>query len=136
MKQNRISPKNIISLKPWEIFVFGSNLSGFHGAGAAKIAMGWGAKWGKAQGLCGNTYAIPTKSYFAKESLSLEHIKTNINFFLSEAKSYFEYNFMVTEIGCGLAGYTPKDIAPLFKGAIDIGNIFLPETFWNELLLL
>ncbi len=136
MKQNRISPKNIISLKPWEIFVFGSNLSGFHGAGAAKIALGWGAVWGHAKGLQGNTYAIPTKNYFAKESLSLEHIQLHINVFLLETKSLPKHTFLVTEIGCGLAGYTPKDIAPLFKGAIDINNIFLPETFWNELLLL
>lgn len=136
MINNKISPKNITSLKPWEVFVFGSNLSGFHGKGAAYTALGWGAVWGKGIGLFGNTYAIPTKTYFAMESLSIDEIKIYVDLFIREAISYNKYKFLVTEIGCGLACYTPKDIAPLFEGAINIDNILLPETFWNELLLL
>jgi len=120
-----ISPKWINSLNENEIFVFGSNLAGFHGGGAAELAMEWGAVWGQGVGLQGKTYAIPTMFK------TVEEMKPYIDKFLEFAKSHPELKFLVTEIGCGIAGFTPKDIAPFFKAVIDDGieNVYLPETF-------
>jgi hypothetical protein len=121
----RISPRWINSLNDSEIFVFGSNLSGFHGGGAAALAMKWGAIWGQGNGLQGKTYAIPTMFAAAEE------IKPYVDEFLSFAETHPELKFLVTEIGCGIAGFTPEEIAPLFKRAIDedIENVYLPESF-------
>jgi len=120
-----ISPKWIKSLSENEIFVFGSNLAGFHGGGAAELAMEWGAIWGQAVGLQGKTYAIPTMFK------SVEEMKPYIDEFLIFAKAHPELKFLVTELGCGIAGFTPKDVAPLFKAVIDenIENVYLPERF-------
>jgi hypothetical protein len=120
-----ISPKWIRSLDEDEIFVFGSNLAGFHGGGAAELAMEWGAVWGQGVGLQGKTYAIPTMFKTAEE------MKPYIDEFLAFAKTHPELKFLVTEIGCGIAGFTPKDIAPFFKAAIDenMENVHLPESF-------
>jgi hypothetical protein len=109
-----------------EIFVFGSNLAGFHGGGAAELAMDWGAVWGQGVGLQGQTYAIPTMFD------TTEKIKPFVDEFLTFAKAHPELKFLVTEIGCGIAGFTPEDIAPLFKQAIDedIENVYLPESFF------
>jgi len=125
----RTSPKWIKSLNENEIFVFGSNLAGFHGGGAAELAMEWGAVWGQGVGLQGKTYAIPTMFQTAEE------MKPYIDNFLAFAKSRPELKFLVTEIGCGIAGFTPKDIAPFFKAAIEdkIENVYLPETFFSAL---
>ncbi|MDR2064359.1 MAG: hypothetical protein LBP85_01410 [Prevotellaceae bacterium] len=122
---NKISPKWIKSLQEKEIFVFGSNISGFHGGGAARLAMKWGAVWGQGVGLQGQTYAIPTMFDTAAE------IKPYIDEFLVFAKMNPELKFLVTEIGCGIAGFSAKDIAPLFKPVIDenIENVYLPECF-------
>lgn len=127
MNENRISPKWIKHLEENEIFVFGSNLEGKHGGGAAKLAMNWGAVWGKGVGLYGQTYAIPTMQG------GVETIKPYIDEFIDFAKKHPELKFLVTEIGCGIAGFTVSEIAPLFKDAIDQENIFLPERFYNEL---
>lgn len=127
----RITPNNITSLKENEIFVFGSNESGRHGKGAAKTALGWGAKWGQGTGLQGKTYGIPTKDHSVRVVLSLNKIKYHIDNFIEFAKNNNSSKFLVTEIGCGLAGYKPKDIAPLFECAKDIENIHLPERFWK-----
>ena len=127
MNENRISPKWIKHLEENEIFVFGSNLEGKHGGGAAKLAMDWGAVWGKGVGLYGQTYAIPTMQG------GVETIKPYIDEFIDFAKKHPELKFLVTEIGCGIAGFTVSEIAPLFKDAIDQENIFLPERFYNEL---
>jgi len=128
MNTKRISPKWISRLEKDEIFVFGSNLSGFHGGGAAALAMNWGAIWGQGVGLQGQTYAIPTMQG------GVETIKPYVDEFLDFAKQHQELKFLVTEIGCGIAGFTPQEIAPLFKTAIDedIKNIYLPESFYNE----
>ena len=115
-----------------EIFVFGSNEAGRHGKGAAKTALRFGAKNGVGIGLHGNTYAIPTKDDKIK-TLSISKITRYVNTFIAFAKEHRELNFMVTEIGCGLAGYEAKDIGPLFKDAIDVDNISLPVSFWNVL---
>jgi hypothetical protein len=127
MTTKRTSPEWIRSLEKDEIFVFGSNLAGFHGGGAAELAMDWGAIWGQGVGLQGQTYAIPTMFRAA------EQIKPYVDEFLTFAKEHPELKFLVTEIGCGIAGFTPEDIAPLFKQAIDedIENVYLPESFFG-----
>lgn len=108
-----------------DIFVFGSNLSGIHGAGAAKFAReNHGAILGKGTGLQGNSYAIPTKDWQIK-TLPLSNIKPFVDEFLVFASQHPEMRFNVTRIGCGLAGYTDKDIAPMFRGAPE--NCTLPE---------
>jgi len=123
-----ISPKWIKSLGENEIFVFGSNLAGFHGGGAAELSMEWGAVWGQAVGLQGKTYAIPTMFKTA------EDMKPYVDEFLVFAKAHPELRFLVTELGCGIAGFTPKEVAPLFKAVIDenIENVYLPERFVLE----
>ncbi|MDR1517187.1 MAG: hypothetical protein LBS52_03665 [Dysgonamonadaceae bacterium] len=119
------SPNWISSLADNEIFVFGSNLNGFHGGGAARLALKWGAVWGQGIGLQGQTYAIPTMQG------GVETIKPHVDEFIAFARSHPELKFLVTEIGCGIAGFTPDEIAPLFRAAIDedAANIYLPESF-------
>lgn len=130
----RITPENITGLKDNEVFVFGSNLSGRHGKGAAKTALGWGAKWGQASGIQGKTYGIPTKDASIRRTLTIDEIRPFVVDFISWAKHHTGNIFYVTEIGCGLAGYKPKDIAPLFTEAVNVENIYLPERFWHKLL--
>jgi len=123
---DRITPDKITFLKPDEIFVFGSNRCGFHGGGAARIAMeDFGAKWGEGLGPTGKCYAIDTMSG------GIENIRPQVNSFLDYAKKHSELKFFVTRIGCGIAGYTDKEIAPLFAEAQNINNIYLPKSFWN-----
>lgn len=131
--ENRVTSNFITNLKTNEVFVFGSNESGIHGAGAAKTALKWGAIWGKGVGLYGNTYALPTVAHQIKRSLTLDEIKVYVDEFINIAKENKDLIFLVTEIGCNLAGYKPKDIAPLFVNAVDIDNIHLPERFWSIL---
>lgn len=117
----------ITSLKPNEIFVFGSNLAGIHGAGAAKQAYEkFGAVWSIGFGKCGQSYAIPTKDRNIK-SLSLSEIDKYVCSFLTFATVNPHLTFLVTAIGCGLAGYKYEEIAPMFKGAPN--NVVLPEEF-------
>ena len=125
----RISPEWIDKLEENEIFVFGSNLEGMHGGGAAAVARKWGAIWGQGIGLQGQTYAIPTMQG------GVETIKPFVDDFISFSKSNRELKFLVTEIGCGIAGFTVEQIAPLFKIVIEenLENIFLPESFYNVL---
>lgn len=132
---NRVTNDEITSLEEGQVFVFGSNLSGIHGGGAAKLALNeFGAKWGQATGMQGDTYAIPTKSEGIKRTLTVEEIKPHVDIFLEHAKNNPEQMFLVTEIGCGLAGHLHEDIAPLFKKAIGLGNVSLPLKFWDVLL--
>jgi hypothetical protein len=127
MNAKRISAQWISALEKDEIFVFGSNLAGFHGGGAAKTAYRkFGAVWGQGVGLHGQTYAIPTMQG------SVETIKPYVDEFLDFAGQRPGLKFLVTEIGCGIAGFTVKEIAPLFRAAIDIENVYLPESFWHE----
>ncbi len=134
-KTMRISPNNITELKPNEIFTFGSNESGIHGAGAAFTALKWGAIKGRAFGLQGQTFAIPTKDWKI-DTLPLDSIDNYVQRFIDLAIFHRHFNFLVTEIGCGLAGYKPSDIAPMFADALFTDNIYLPESFINELLKL
>lgn len=99
------------------IFVFGSNDSGVHGAGAAKTALEkHGAQWGKSYGHYGNSFAIPTKDEFIK-TLPIERIEMYVQGFKAYALGKRKVNFKVTRIGCGLAKYTDEQIAPLFLGS-------------------
>jgi hypothetical protein len=133
MENSRTTPTEIVTLSKNEIFVFGSNESGFHGAGAARDALKWGARYGEGVGLFGSTYAIPTKSHFIRRSLTIEEIKPYVDDFILFVKKKPNKIFLVTEIGCGLANNKPEDIAPLFLEAKEIQNIFLPKRFWEIL---
>ena len=126
MKKGRITPRWIDSLKENEIFVFGSNLAGMHGGGAARIAcLHFGAVMGKGVGLQGQSYAIPTMQG------GVETIRPYVNDFLDFAKHHPEMQFLVTPIGCGIAGFEAEDIAPLFEEAKEMKNISLPDSFWE-----
>jgi len=131
--EGRITPEKINSLNENEIFVFGSNRSGRHSKGAAKTAMyKFGAIWGQAAGLQGKSYGIPTKDRNLNV-LSIPEIEHHVRKFISFAKNNPQLTFLVTEIGCGLAKFSPKQIAPLFEKAKDIPNIHLPKRFWEQL---
>lgn len=124
MENRRITPDRISVLKPNEIFVFGSNLQGIHAGGAAFMArMHFGAEMGKGVGIQGQSYAIPTMQG------GVETIKPYVDEFIGFANNHKELNFLVTRIGCGIAGFEPEDIAPLFKKAKNMENVWLPEDF-------
>ena len=111
----------IAELDKNEIFVFGSNGQGAHFGGAAATAVRkFGAKMGQAEGLQGQSYAINTMD-------SEDEMFEQINRFLTFAKNHPELKFLVTEIGCGIAGYSPEQIAPHFKN--HSGNVVLPDAF-------
>lgn len=118
----RITPDFITHLEPNEIFVFGSNLAGSHGGGAARIANEqFGAEWGVGVGRTGQCYAIPTMQG------GVETIRPYVDEFIDYAKQHPELVFLVTRIGCGIAGFTDEQIAPLFAEARDMENVALPE---------
>ena len=120
----RFTPERISELAENEIFVFGSNLAGAHGGGAALLAYRqFGAVWGKGVGLHGRTYAIPTMQGGVKT------IKPYVDEFIRFAIEHPWLTFLVTRIGCGIAGFQDRDIAPLFKAAINVENIILPKGF-------
>lgn len=121
----RITSNHITTLQPNEIFVFGSNLSGMHGGGAARLAyQKFGAIWGQGVGLQGQSYGIPTMQG------GVDTIKPYVDEFIEFAKTHPQFKFLVTEIGCGIAGFSVEEIAPLFEQAIEVENIYLPERFW------
>jgi hypothetical protein len=129
----KFTPENITHLEPNQIFVYGANSGGRHGAGAAKLALRWGAKMGE-YGLNGQTYGIPTKDKKI-QTLPLDKIQVHVNDFLATAFSHPEYEFLVTKIGTGLAAIPISDIAPLFK-AVKTGvfdNVILPKEFYDFL---
>ena len=112
----------ITELQPGEIFVFGSNLQGMHGGGAARVAYrNFGAIMGKGVGLQGQSYAIPTMQG------GVETIRPYVDEFIAFAKEHPELTFLVTRIGCGIAGFTDEEIAPLFAEAQSVDNIVPPE---------
>lgn len=128
MYTREFTSERIMTLKPNEIFVFGSNLDGFHGGGAARIAMDrFGAVWGQGVGLQGQCYAIPTMQG------GVETIKPYVDEFVAFAGQHPEYKFLVTRIGCGIAGFADEEIAPLFQGALNVENIILPREFVKAL---
>lgn len=116
---------------PSHVFVFGSNMAGYHGRGAAHTAVrDYGAQAGTWTGRTGMAYAIPTKDQYMV-SLPLEAIRRYVSRFIEYARSNRDQQFFVTRIGCGLAGYSDSDIAPLFSGCPS--NCLLPRT-WAEYL--
>lgn len=122
-----------------EIFVFGSNLSGRHGKGAALLArQRYGAIYGQGEGLQGNSYAIPTKSLSQYpdghlSTLPLSVIEFHVNKFCTFVEEHPQYRFILTAIGCGLAGYSPLQIAPMFRKLWDkpVNNVMFPQEFYN-----
>lgn len=128
----RFTQENIETLAAGEIFIFGSNLQGFHGAGAARKALEFGAVMGKGVGFKGRTYAIPTKDENIR-TLPIEAIEPYVKQFIDYASKNQHLTFLVSKIGCGLANYSPEDIAPLFEDALLYPNIVLPEEFFNIL---
>jgi len=124
MYNREYTPDMISALKENEIFVFGSNLGGMHGGGAARAAYNrFGAVWGQGVGLQGQSYAIPTMQG------GVETIKPYVDEFIAFAQAHPELKFLVTRIGCGIAGFRDEQIAPLFAAAIDQDNIILPREF-------
>jgi len=120
----RTTPEFITSLEPNEIFVFGSNLKGMHGGGAAYIAYRkFGAIMGQGVGLQGQSYAIPTMQG------GVETIRPYVDEFIGFAKQHPELTFLVTRIGCGIAGFTDEEISPLFAEAHGVENIVLPPNW-------
>ena len=123
MLPSNITPSQVNVLGEDEIFVFGSNSQGAHMGGAARVAQEkFGAIWGIDEGLQGKSYAIPTME-------GLENLAPAVQRFTSFARQHKELKFLVTAIGCGIAGFRDKEIAPLFAEAIDVPNICLPESF-------
>ena len=127
-KEDRMTPDFITSLKPNEVFVFGSNLAGMHGGGAARIAhLYFGAVMGNGDGIQGQSYAIPTMQG------GVDTIRPYVDKFIAYAKQHPDQHFLVTRIGCGIAGFSPDEIAPLFAEAAEVENISLPDDFWKEI---
>ena len=121
--QSRITPDYISELRHNEVFVFGSNARGMHYGGAAAFAVGrFGTILGQGEGLQGHSYAIPTME-------GMENMRAAVDRFIAFAQEHPELTFLVTPIGCGIAGYSPEDIAPLFVAAKTLDNVHLPESF-------
>ncbi|GAA4486514.1 A1S_2505 family phage non-structural protein [Microbacterium panaciterrae] len=116
-----ITPRRITELEPDEVFVFGSNAEGAHGDGAALIAYErFGAVWGEGHGHQGQTYAIDTMS-------GLDELAAEAQAFIDYAAQHAELRFLLTPVGCGIARYTPAQVAPMFRGASE--NVTIPESF-------
>jgi len=121
MEQQRVTPEGITHLEKNEIFVFGSNLEGAHGGGAALMAYRkFGAVWGQGVGLQGQSYGIPTMQG------GVETVRPYVDEFIDFARQHPELTFLVTRVGCGIAGFLDEEIAPLFAEAHKVENIVLP----------
>lgn len=124
--EGRVTPERIVTLQPGEIFVFGSNTGGIHSGGAARAALDkFGAVMGQGEGLQGQSYAIPTTFD------TVEEIRPYVDNFITFADANPQMTFLVTRIGCGIAGFGDEDIAPLFAGAQGLQNVNLPASFWK-----
>lgn len=118
----RITPDFVTELAPDEIFVFGSNIEGMHGGGAARIAyQKFGAVWGQGVGIQGQSYAIPTMFNTVQE------IKPYVDEFIEYARQHPQNRFLLTRIGCGIAGFSDSEISLLFKDAANLPNVTLPR---------
>jgi len=125
----KYTPENILKLEPNQIFVFGSNLAGVHGAGAAWIACKlFGAEMFVGKGLTGNCYAFPTKDKNIR-TLPINKIKAEVLDLFYCIQENPDKEFLITKVGCGLAGYPIEDIAPLFKSFKNLPNAIFPEEF-------
>jgi len=128
MLPTNVTPSQVNVLADGEIFVFGSNFHGAHMGGAARVAKEkYGAVWGIGEGLQGKSYAIPTME-------GLENLAPAVQRFTSFARQHRELKFFVTAIGCGIAGYQPEEIAPMFLDAAYLPNVYLPLSFWKILM--
>ena len=126
LSERRYTLENISSLAENEIFVFGSNLQGSHGGGAAAAAVRYfGAVWGQGVGMQGQCYAIPTMHG------GVDAIRPYVDEFIDYAIQHPELTFLVTRIGCGIAGFKDEQMAPLFAAALDLPNVVLPKTFMD-----
>ena len=124
----RVTPEHIEELQNGQVFVFGSDEFGNHDGGAARLALErFGAILGQARGLQGQSYAIPTNG------VDIGTIARYVEEFIWFADQHPDMTFLVTRIGCGVAGYRDEDIAPLFAYAYSLPNIFLPASFWKVL---
>lgn len=124
MGEKKYTPEHITELGPDDIFVFGSNLRGMHLGGAARVArQKFGAIMGQGEGPQGQSYAIPTMQG------GVETIKPYVDRFTALAREWDQNTFYVTRIGCGIAGFTDEQIAPLFEEAYDLYNVRLPKSF-------
>ena len=124
----RVTPDYVTTLGPGQVFVFGSDLQGMHDGGAAAVAYArFGAILGQGVGLQGDSYAIPTTLD------RVEEIKPYVDEFIEFAAEHPEKTFLVTRIGCGVAGFTDGQIAPLFEKAVALPNVHLPLSFWRVL---
>ncbi len=128
----RVYHKDGSAPAPGQIFVFGSNQSGIHGAGAARAAhQHYGAAWGVGEGLTGGSYALPTVRENIAGPLPLADINVAVERFLTYANHNPESRFLVTRVGCVLAGYSDEEIAPMFADAP--ANCSLPDTWKHHL---
>lgn len=124
--KTRIAPDFIKELGPEGVFVFGSNVLGKHNGGAALYALEhFGAIDGQPEGIQGQSYAIPT------DGNTFEELKEAVGHFTDYVVMHPQNIFMLTAIGCGSAGYTPEQIAPLFRQAYSFGNVYIPENFFK-----
>lgn len=127
-REQKITPNYITSLKSNEVFVFGSNLNGFHNGGAARVAYEkFGAVWGEGIGFHGQSYAIPTMQG------GIETIEPYVNDFCQFVWNHPEKTFLVTRVGCGIAGFKDEQIAPLFADLIETDNVSLPQE-WVDII--
>jgi len=123
------TPEVITKLEPHQIFVFGSNRAGRHGKGAALLARRkFGAREGHGTGLMGQSYGIATKGH-RLEVLSLTEIAVQVEKLMRVAAQHPDKQFLVTKIGCGLAGYSTKEIRFCFAGMVIPPNVVLPAEF-------
>ncbi|MBQ7531021.1 MAG: hypothetical protein IJT12_04880 [Paludibacteraceae bacterium] len=128
MTNLQITPEFITKLAADEVFVFGSNLAGMHGGGAARMAYErFGAEWGVGVGPTGQCYAIPTMQG------GIETIRPYVDEFIAFARQHAAKRFLVTRVGCGIAGFTDEEMAPLFREAQGLPNIALPIE-WHRIL--
>lgn len=126
-QHQRVTPEWITSLQANQIFVFGSNANGLHAGGAARVAVQqFGAVWGQGEGLQGQSYAIPTME-------GIQNIPPAVHRFTAFAAEHPHLHFLVTPIGCGIAGYAESQIAPMFSQAAQLDNVWLPAGFWTIL---
>lgn len=126
--EQKITPDNITSLQPNEVFVFGSNIDGYHHGGAARVAFEkFGAVWGEGVGLHGQSYAIPTMHG------GIESIEPYVDDFCQYVWNHPEKVFLVTKVGCGIAGFKDEQIAPLFADLIETDNVALPQV-WVDII--
>lgn len=125
---SHITPSKVKALRKGQIFVFGSNCHGSHGAGAARMAVEkFGAIWGQGEGLQGSSYALPTME-------GIENLEKAVKRFTEFATEHQELQFLVTAVGCGIAGYTPEQVAPFFADAAFLRNVYLPLSFWEVIV--